>query len=366
MRQYLHTDESHSFEMVSKLPIKLRRRPTPPRHDIRSKGMSKIDFHQHCTHDDEEGLTALLECMDEWKVERGVLLCLRLIGDTRKDVKKRNDWVLTMARKYPDQIVPFCTVIEDDPKAPQMFEECLNGGAKGLKLIGWHSDYIKKHDYDLRHPSLMQIYRIAAARGVPVLAHIWIGYSDTKHDYLRDLDFILAENPSLVFVLAHFGLGFDPQSLPGLDILASKYPNLYFDTSLYGAHCELWFARASNQAEALGKFVRAYPDQILFGSDVFASRLKRSYEYTDALRGSVGLVELEELACPEFRKTEYFQNNMYDKYGKVDFDPYHLCGLQVDASKELDLLEKIMYGNAARILGLPEPSHRLKISDGHS
>jgi predicted TIM-barrel fold metal-dependent hydrolase len=268
-----------------------------------------------------------------------------------------------MAQKYPDQIVPFCTVIEDDPRANQMFEECLNAGAKGLKLIGWHSDYIKKHDYSLRHPSLMQIYRTASARKVPVIAHVWIGYSDTKHDYLQDLDVIMAENPSLVFVLAHFGLGFDPQSLPGLDALASKYPNLYFDTSLYGAHCELWFSRASNQAEALKRFIRAYPNQIIFGSDVFASRMKRPYEYNDALRGSVGLVELPELACPEFRKTEYFQNNLWDKYGKVDFDPYHLCGLEVDANKELDLLEKIMYGNAARILGLGEPSHRLSISN---
>eukprot|EP00746_Dinoflagellata_sp_MGD_P066904 gnl/MRDRNA2_/MRDRNA2_27655_c0_seq1.p1 gnl/MRDRNA2_/MRDRNA2_27655_c0~~gnl/MRDRNA2_/MRDRNA2_27655_c0_seq1.p1 ORF type:complete len:659 (+),score=115.10 gnl/MRDRNA2_/MRDRNA2_27655_c0_seq1:183-2159(+) len=362
MRQYLHFEENHPFESVSKLPVKLRRRPTPPRQDMRSKEMSKVDFHQHCTHDDEEGLEVLLENNREWKVEKGVLLCLRLIGDTRKDVKKRNDWVLAMGQKYPDQIVPFSTIIEDDPKAPQMFEECLNAGAKGLKLIGWHSDYIKKHDYSLRHPSLMECYRIAAARKVPIIAHIWIGYSDTKHNYLQDLDVIMAENPTLVFVLAHFGLGFDPQSLPGLDTLASTYPNLYFDTSLYGAHCELWFARASNQAEALGKFIRAYPNQILFGSDVFASRMKRPYEYNDALRGSVGLVELPELACPEFRKTEYFQNNYYDKYGKVDFDPYHLHGLEVDARTELDLLEKIMYGNAARILGLPEPTYRLNMA----
>jgi len=324
--------------------------------------MSKIDFHQHCTHDDEEGLGQLLECNKEWTVERGVLLCLRLIGDTRKDVKRRNEWVLAMGKKYPDQVVPFCTVIEDDPKAPQMFEECLNAGAKGLKLIGWHSDYIKKHDYNLRHPSLLEIYRKAAARGVPVLAHIWIGYSDTKHDYLCDLDLILTENPSLIFVLAHFGLGFDPLSLPGLEILASKHPLLHFDTSLYGAHCELWFSRASNQAKALGNFVRAFPNQVLFGSDVFATRMKRPYEYNDALRGSVALVELEELACPEFRKTEYFTNNFSDKYGRVDFNPYHLFGLNVNVNEELELLEKIMYENAAKILKLPKPSYRLNMN----
>jgi len=263
-----------------------------------------------------------------------------------------------MGQKYPDQIVPFCTVIEDDPRAPKMFEECLHAGARGLKLIGWHSDYIKKHDYDLRHPSLMAIYRIAAARGVPVLAHIWIGYPDTKYDYISDLDQILTENPSLIFVLAHFGLGFDPLSLPSLKTLVSKHPNLYFDTSLYGAHCELWFARASNQAEALGEFVRMFPSQILFGSDVFASRMKRSCEYIEALRGSVALVELEELACPEFRNTDYFnekKNEFGFKYGRTKFDPYHLRGLNVNTGEELELLKKILYGNAARILGLLEP-----------
>ena len=62
----------------------------------------------------------------------------------RRDVRRRNDWVLAMGEKYPGEVVPFVTVIEDDPRSPQMFASALNRGAKGLKLIGWHSAYVKK------------------------------------------------------------------------------------------------------------------------------------------------------------------------------------------------------------------------------
>merc|ERR1719446_1340825 len=146
-----------------------------------------------------------------------------------------------MAHKHPS-LIPFVTVIEDDSLAPEMFSECLDRGAKGLKLIGWHSNYIKQFDYDLRLPSLMEVFRLAESSQVPVLIHLWLGYSKTKRNYVEDLDAILTEMPRLRFVLAHFGLGFDPETLPLLTRLASRHRNLYFDTSLYGSFCEVWFS----------------------------------------------------------------------------------------------------------------------------
>merc|ERR1712032_514906 len=141
----------------------------------------------------------------------------------RKDVRARNDWVLCKAEENPDMIIPFVTIIEDDVKAPKMFNEYIDRGAKGLKLIGWHSNYIKKYDYDLKFPSLMEVFRIAAKRCVPVLFHLWIGYSETKHDYLADLRTILTEIPELHIVLAHFALGFDPETMKGLVELMEQY-----------------------------------------------------------------------------------------------------------------------------------------------
>merc|ERR1719379_71731 len=126
---------------------------------------------------------------------------------------------------------------------------------------------------------MMEVYRIAAARGVTVLTHLWVGYSETKRDYVNDLDAILSELPELQLVLAHFALGFDPETLPAVTELAERHRNLYFDTSLYGSFCELWFLRASNQAMPLRELVCNFPRQVLFGSDVFASRLKQPKEY---------------------------------------------------------------------------------------
>eukprot|EP00931_Biecheleriopsis_adriatica_P057115 TRINITY_DN33877_c0_g1_i1.p1 TRINITY_DN33877_c0_g1~~TRINITY_DN33877_c0_g1_i1.p1 ORF type:complete len:534 (+),score=99.05 TRINITY_DN33877_c0_g1_i1:41-1603(+) len=289
----------------------------------------KIDFHQHCHHEDESGLEELLHVNSEWNVEQCVLLALRpLIGSTRQEVMRRNDWVLQAAARH-SQIIPFVTVIEDDPMAPRMFSECLDRGARGLKLIGWHSSFIEKHDYDLQHPALLNIYRIAASRGVPVLAHIYIG-SSGRRDYVHDLDVILSANPKMKFVMAHFGLGFDDAHWPSVTSLAEKHSNLYFDTSFYGGYKEVWFSRASGRASQLRNFVLRFPRRVLFGSDVFAdSRTAGSCEYHQALRASMSFVQSASFACLEFQRTDYFSTIERDAWGPVKFDPLRLQGLDL-------------------------------------
>eukprot|EP00747_Dinoflagellata_sp_TGD_P105738 gnl/TRDRNA2_/TRDRNA2_169645_c0_seq1.p1 gnl/TRDRNA2_/TRDRNA2_169645_c0~~gnl/TRDRNA2_/TRDRNA2_169645_c0_seq1.p1 ORF type:complete len:506 (-),score=98.60 gnl/TRDRNA2_/TRDRNA2_169645_c0_seq1:229-1746(-) len=310
----------------------------------------KIDFHQHCMPDDEEGLMALLEANRAWGVEKSVLLSLRLPRSSRRDVKARNDWVLDVASRQdlPCEVIPFVTIIEDDPQAAKMFEECLERGARGLKLIGWHSAYIKQFDYDLRLPSLMEVFRLAASWKVPVLMHLWVGYGKTKRDYIADLEAICTELPTLRLVLAHFGLGFDPETLPGLVSLVARHRHIYFDTSLYGSFCELWFSRASNQAERLREVVQRFPKQVLFGSDVFGSRMKAKLEYSQALRASIAFVNEESLACAEFKCTDYFTSQTKDKYGPVSFHPLQLTGLGLGKDKEL--ISRIFYDNAKELL----------------
>merc|ERR1712039_1037781 len=100
-----------------------------------------------------------------------------------------------------------------------------------------------------------------------------------------------------------------------------RYPNVYLDTSLYGAFMELWFTRASNQAGPLRDLCLRFPKQILFGSDVFGSRRKRRLEYDYAFRASIGFVEQSTLQCSEFKKTDYFEVGKEDKYGDCKFDP---------------------------------------------
>merc|ERR1712147_23955 len=110
-------------------------------------------------------------------VEKSILLSLRLPKDSRQDVRVRNDWVLQISGRL-SSVIPFVTIIEDDNKASLMFAKYLDRGARGLKLIGWHSNYIKQFDYDLRSPSLVDTFRVAADNGCPVLVHLWVGYSE--------------------------------------------------------------------------------------------------------------------------------------------------------------------------------------------
>lgn len=315
--------------------------------------MPKIDFHQHCRHEDQAGLEELLKTNAEWNVERCVLLALRpLIGSTRDEVMRRNDWVLLMARTFP-QVVPFVTIIEDDPMSPRMFVDCLEKGAKGLKLIGWHSAFIEKYDYDLCNPALMEVYRIAAARSVPVLAHVFVGMSGAKRDYAADIDTIMTSFPRLRFVLAHLGLGFDEGSLPSLEYLAEKHRRLYFDTSFYGGYKEVWFSRVSNRADVLKRFVLRFPRQVLFGSDVFAdSRHLGEVSYSRALRSSASLLQFNTFACLEFRRTDHFEHIEYDKFGPVNFDPLRLRGLDLAGNQEV--LRRCIRENAMEVLGLKD------------
>lgn len=311
--------------------------------------MPKIDFHQHCRHEDEVGLEELLKVNADWNVERCVLLALRPLGSTREEVSRRNDWVLMMSQKFP-QIVPFVTVIEDDHAAPRMFQACLARGAKGLKLIGWHSSFIERHDYDLRHPSLMEVYRVAEEWQVPVLAHVFVGFVGKK-DYIADLDVIMTTFPRLRFVLAHFGLGFDDHNFPSLERLIAKHSSLYVDTSFYGGYKEVWFSRVSNHARELRRLVLRFPRQVLFGSDVFAdSRHQSGVTYSRALRSSASLLQFDTFACLEFERTKFFDHMEYDRFGPVNYDPMNLKGLDLAGNDEV--LWRILRDNALGVLGL--------------
>lgn len=184
-----------------------------------------------------------------------------------------------------------------------------------------------------------------------MLVHLWVGYSETTRDYASDLHELLSELPHLKLVLAHFGLGFDPATLPAIVSLMERHRNLYLDTSLYGSFCELWFSRASNQAAALAAAVRRFPNQVLFGSDVFGSRRKRGHEYADALRASIAVITELTHDCAEFKRTAYF-DNAEDKYGKVEFTPLSLSGLGLGADS--GLMDRILRRNAMEVLGIAE------------
>ena len=336
-------------------PTAVRRKPkasTAALEEQRARSLLavKIDMHQHCTACDDDGLATLLKANKACRVRCAVLLALRPPGSTVADVRRANDWVMSAAARHPSEIVPFITVLEDDPGASAMVREYASKGAKGVKLIGWAERYIKAHDYDLRSEAMLGVWAAAEELHLPVVAHISIGYDPSR--YLADLQDILTKHPKLLLILAHFGLGFDSANLPKLRQLLHDHQTLHIDASLYGGAREKWLHRASNRAEALREVVMAFPNQVLFGTDAFGTKGRAESVLTNALRASCLLLECDEYACPELLRTAYFDEEggkVDEGYGPRRFEPLRLRGLGL---KEPALLKALLYGNAARILGL--------------
>lgn len=271
----------------------------------------KIDIHQHCTFGDDQGLSVMLRSNAACSIERAVLLALRPPGSTPQQVAPINEWVLSAAARHPNALVPFVTVVEDDPAADAMLSECVAKGARGLKLIGFGAQFLRANPhYSLVSESLMRCFAVAERHGLPVVAHVYVAYDEggegdddgegdggggvggddgmaPPRDLIGEVDTVLTAHPSLRFVLAQcvcssfkhtqslrqptdrllgsrphsYALGFDSTSLPRLHTLLTKHPNLHIDTSLYGGARVKWFGRASCRAQQLRETVLAFPKQ---------------------------------------------------------------------------------------------------------
>lgn len=313
-----------------------------------------IDCHQHCQVDDAEGLDTLHRINVALGVSHAVLLALRHPGGDAKDVRRRNRWVLDASRRYGGaHFIPFVTIIEDDPGAAAMFESAIEHGARGLKLIGWSGTFIKQYDYDLRSSVMKSVFRLAEARRVPILAHVWLGCQHVPHrDYVADLDAIMSEHPELRLILAHWGLGFSAMTLPRLSDLLSRHTNLYLDTSLYGGGRAKWLGRASEHSSALRLLVHEHPGQICFGSDVFGQRFMGAQYHEDALRTSYAMVAADEVrARPGEFPMDPQKFDAEGGWGPTTFDARAMRGLGLGGANP-ELLGKISAGNAASLLGV--------------
>jgi predicted TIM-barrel fold metal-dependent hydrolase len=196
---------------------------------------------------------------------------------------------------------------------------------------------------------MLAVYRIAADASIPILAHISLGSCETHRDYAADIDAIMTTHPNLTLVLAHFGLGFDAVTLPKMHELLAAHGNLFIDTSLYGGAREKWFGRASRRVDALRETVRAFPRQVLFGTDTYGWRGRGVEAHAAAMRASCLHLEADSLTIPELRRSAaYFDAKAVDEYGPRCFDEVWK-GLLL--RKEPAVLRMVLRENAVRLLG---------------
>ena len=231
---------------------------------------------------------------------------------------------LQLQKDYPGRIVAYTTIEEEDENSLKVFEENFAKGSSGLKLIGWHSNYIRRYNVSLTDENMYRIYKFSEENSLPIMAHIKL--SGPK-GYYEDLAKISSDFPDLKIILAHGGL--ELNNLQKLDSLLEENQNLYLDLSFYGTYYSYWFGQVGENYHEFRNLIIKYPDQVLWGTDLYPSS-RRGYDYmVSAIDCSIKLVEEITFTCPGFEDNET------------------LTGLNLPP----DVLKKIYYDNAVELMG---------------
>ena len=261
----------------------------------RRYSFKKIDFHQHIH--DSANINEYFNAMKLFDVEKGVVLALRDIRNGNA-YKENNDFLLKLQKWHPTKIISFTTIQEEDSNSAEILkEDVVLRRSRGLKLIGWHKQYIEKYNFLLTHSNMYKLYKVCEQHGLPLLIHVRLSHNEK---YYGDLAQILSDFKNLKIILAHAGVTLD--NLTRVDHLMEENPNLYIDLSFYGGYHEYAFNQVSRNRDSLRDLILKYQDQVLWGTDVYPSR-GRGYNYIrDALKSSIDLVEKETFVCPSFKK----------------------------------------------------------------
>jgi predicted TIM-barrel fold metal-dependent hydrolase len=234
-------------------------------------------------------------------------------------------FLIALAKLYPDQIIPFCTIDESDPQAAELVEQYILEGAKGIKLIGGHPQF---YDEPLNSENMYKVYEKAREYGVPVLIH----GSIINIPGLKDqLDQVYGDFPEVTFIQAHYG----STIMAGIDLdqmaeLLDKHPNLYTDLSMGGGIARYQYY-LKQDLETIRDFVIEYQDRILFGSDIILRPVRNDFNWLyERIGCDIDLHEQTEYTC-EFGHPDWVNQ-----------------GFNLDK----EILRKLYYENPKKVLGL--------------
>ncbi len=258
----------------------------------------KIDMHEHYrTGGDIDAFLKAASCLGISKV---VFLPTGSPPDNEGYEAYWESLIKQAKEKYPDQIIPFCTIDEADPRAAELVEQYILEGAKGLKLIGGHPDF---YDEPLNSENMYKVYRVVAKYKIPILIH---GSIINIPELKDQLDQVYGDFPEVTFIQAHYcstimnGINLD-QCAELLD----KHQNLYTDLSMGGGIAR-YHQYLKQDLKKIKDFVIKYQDRILFGSDIILNNSKtKDFNWLyERIRCDIDLHEKEEYTC-EFGESSW-------------------------------------------------------------
>ena len=180
-------------------------------------------------------------------------------------IRRRNEWTCQMAQEQPG-LVAFLSVdpiMGPEAMLAELLDKIDNQGARGLKI---HPGEGRFYPDD---PSLGPVYEAMLERGLPVISHGGLDIANPDPSYSRPTAFagVAEQYPELKLVIAHLGNNFFDESVQ----LASKYPNVFFDTSAAITGDEngepLNKKNALSNAEAVQLIRKIGVERVMFGSD---------------------------------------------------------------------------------------------------
>ncbi len=301
----------------------IAKRLLPIKDELHLDGLyGKIDMHEHYRVGGDAGL--FLKAASCFGISK-VLFVPTDYGPDNKDYKTHWASLIAAARRYPDQIIPFCTIDEADPHAAELVEQYIIEGAKGIKLIGGHPSF---YDEPLNSENMYRVYEKATQYGVPILLH----GSIVNIPELKDqLDQVYGDFPEVTFVHAHYG----STIMAGIDLdqmadLLDKHPNLYTDLSMGGGIAR-YHRYLKQDLETIRDFVVKYQDRILFGSDIILRAARNDFDWLyERIRCDIDLHEKAEYTC-EFGESDWVHQ-----------------GFNLDR----EILRKLYYENPKKVLDL--------------
>jgi predicted TIM-barrel fold metal-dependent hydrolase len=322
-------------------------------HVIEKPKFPVIDIHNHLGTGKKfltpQRVEAYLKELDE----AGVVTVVDLDGMWDEQL---TETIAALDKAHPGRFLTFAQInfdgIDNDDwseRETKRLEESFKAGARGLKfhkLLGLRYSYKDGRLVTVDDPKLEPIWETCGKYHKPVLIHVadpaafftpldrfnerwhelnahsnWLFYGPKfpkREDILAALHRVIAKHPNTTFINTHFG-----NNAEDIDAVAKKLdelPNMYVDID----------ARISELGRApfsARRFFIKYADRVMFGTDTPPRR--------DAYRIYYRFLETDD---------EYFDCR----------ESHHLQGFWNIYGVKLpdDVLEKIYYRNAARLLGI--------------
>lgn len=276
----------------------------------------KIDMHEH--YRVGGNLEEFLKAAGNLGISKVVFLPTGLGPDNQGYKTHQKFLVKYIAKLYPERIIPFCTIDEADPKAAEIFEECLKVGGQGLKLLGGHPNF---YDTPLNSENMYKVYQVAKKYKVPVLIH---GSIINIPQIKKELNQVFSDFPEITFIHAHYCSAiFRGINLDQCGELLDNHPNLYIDLSMGGgiARYHRYFAE---DLEKVKNFILKYQDRILFGSDIILdeSSQKEAPWIYQRIKCDIDLHQKSQYTCQFGEKEKIHQgfNLSKDILRKLYFD----------------------------------------------